>query len=308
MLQAPYDALICQVHPTERLKLALQRADLETPLPPLVTPLGKTVPMAAVVVPNGEYDDVPGFTQWLDIAQPSAPHPRYVLDGRPFMRWDRRTNSYRLTAENDFAFQCNRLILSQILADGQRRRFYSLGEVPLKTFSRWVTMALAQRFGLDLETQMRVAIICAYYYRTQLSEDRELDLERRRWEAVGIGRAIHVPATKVLELGEQLTALKTPDELAAAIALHGGSVRLEKIKFADLFALLSASWVGVNSRENVGVALEHVPTYIAMLYAALGERSYRKTVIATRAQTVARQTELQTFVYQVYNMVQTRLS
>jgi hypothetical protein len=305
MLVSPYATTICQTYQnqTERLTNALLRADIEAPLPVLTTPMGNTIQQAFYIPPKDEYTDVPGFTQLVNIGKPNA--SKWVLDGRPYMRWEYRTDSYRLTAENDFSFQCTRLALTALAAE-QPEAFYRLGDIPAKTFVRWITLALAQRFNLHLDAQLRVSIVVAYYYYTQLQSDRTLSTDDRQRLAQQVGRVTAVPVPTVLELADQLGDLTDAKALASQISQHAGTIRLSELKFADLFTIIAPSWVGVNARENCGVALEHLPTFIAMTYAALGEKSYRKAVLSRRAETTGRQQELKQFVDLVFRHVSSR--
>lgn len=307
MLITPYSTTVCQPHPVQRITNAIIRADIEAPLPVLTTPLGNQIQDAYYIPPKDEYADVPGFTQFVNIGKPGGA-PKWVLDGRPYMRWDRRTDSYRLTAENDYSFQCTRLALTQLLASGQGILFHRLGDLPHKAFVRWITLAVSSRFGLSLDYQLRVSVIAAYYYLTQLQEDLTLTPESRQRYANLVSRITAVPTPLVLEIAEPLGDLNSAPALAEQLALHSGSLRLEEFKFTDLFLVLANSWVGVNARENVGVALEHMPTFIAMLYAALGERSYRKTILAARGESAGRVSDIKQFVDAVFRHVQTRFA
>lgn len=300
----PYLTTICRPYPTRSLVGALQRANIETPLPPLETPLGHRVRQARVITPSEAYDDVAGFTQFLNIAR-EGKDPIWVVDGRPFMRWNRREDSYRLTAANDYSFQISRLCLTQVAATHEQG-FYRLGDIPIKTFVRWITLAISQRFNLGLEYQLRLQVICAYYYHALQSGEVNMDDSTKVRLSQSISRVVSVPPDVVMEVGDKLGKLENGDDLAHAIAEHSGSVRLAKLKFTDLYMLIAASWVGTNSRENAGVALEHFPTFIAMVYSALGEKSYRKTRITQRAETAGRQADHRQFVQQVYRLVESR--
>lgn len=56
--------------------------------------------------------------------------------------------------------------------------------------------------------------------------------------------------------------------------------RLQAFEEGILVNLLIASWFGTNAREMIAVALEHPPTWIALVYAAFTEKSYKNTVIS----------------------------
>lgn len=306
MIVMPYHTTITSMHKNDKLLRELQRVDITTPFPQLTTPLGHVVKDAVVVTPWDEYLSLPGFTQPINLGD--MKRPKWVIDGRPYMRWDRRHDSYRLTAENDFSFQCARLALTQVVMEDGVQSLRRLGDLPIKTFVRWITLGIAQRFNLALEDQIRIQVLCAYYYHAQMTNEGKLDSSERHRLANQVSRVTSVPTPQVIEIAEAIGEVGLVDgpAFAKTLADHSGSVRLANLKFTDLFMLLAASWVGINSRENVGVALEHLPTFISMVYMGLGERSYRKTMMTRRAETAGRQQDQKQFVDQTYRLVESR--
>lgn len=303
MLTLPYQTSICAMYQAQLQPLAnaLARANIEFPLQPVVTPAGNTLRNAYFVSPRDEHEVVPSFTQFVNLGTDSQ--PKLVIDGRAYMRWDRRLDTYRLTAENDYSFQCSRLALTTLLMQGDQNLFRRLGDYPIKVFVRLITLRLAQQYNLPYEIQLNMAVIAAYYYYTQLSPERVMSVDERVQMAPFVARATLMPVQNVLEISDRLGPLTTANDLAIQLSTNAGSIRMGQLKFMDLYTMLAPSWVGVQARENVGVALEHIPTFIAMLYAALGERSYRSTVLTTRAQSVGRPADHNQFLEQVYRQI-----
>jgi hypothetical protein len=298
MLTLPYQTTLCRgLYPEpslERTLNAIRRADLDYPLPRVKTPAGNLLAGAVFITPRDEHQDVPSFTQFLNMGD--AVNPKLVIDARPYMRWEPRSDTYRLTAENDYTFQCIRMALTLRLMDGDLRVFNRLGDVPAKIFVRWITVQLASSFNLPLDTQIAVSIICGYYYYGMVNGAESLaSVDERHRLAPMISRATMAPLNTVLDYAERIGPMPDASALARELAEHAGTIRLNAIKYADVYKLLAASWGGHNGRENVGVAMEHLPTFIAMAYSALDERSYRKTVLARRAETAGRPNDLKAF-------------
>jgi len=299
MVIDPYKTTVGGWYKPDPIINALLRVEVTHPLPAAVTPTGNSLRDVFVVTPSEDFQDIPNFTQFVNIGKDS---PKWVMDGRPYMRWNRSTDSYRLVAENDYAFQCMRVAITQLCIEDPMV-VSRLGDIPVKTWIRWVTLALAQRFNLDLEHQARVAVICAYYYYTQLDETQDMALSTRIALASRVSRVTAVPAPKIIEIIQSVGALSNGDQFATALRDHSGTLSLAQLKFADLYAVLVNGWIGVNSRENVGVALEHMPTFIAMVYCSLSERSYRKTVITRRAETTGRQNDFHQFTHGLFKHI-----
>lgn len=294
----PYDTLICQAYNPTKLTNEIRRTLIQYPAKPLNTPTGRVVKNASFIPPLSDYDSIPSFTQPLNIGEGNK--PQWIVDGRPYMRWDRSQDTYKLTAEKDFHLLCMRVALTQALEANGLETALRYGPVPAKTFSRWITLAIAQRFNLPLEHQMTLSVITAYYYYSLHYVDG-LNIEQRNMMANRVGKATMVPTETVLEISDRLPAkFQGLEGYVAAINAHTGSIRLSNLKLVDFFMLVAPSWVGLNARENVGVALEHLPTFLALAGAALDERSYRKAALSRRAETAGRAPELKQFTDQLY--------
>jgi hypothetical protein len=218
------------------------------------------------------------------------------------MRWDKTNGSYRLTASNDYAFQCYRVALLVAPSVGQPLTHHAFGIIPAKAFTRWIGLTLTHRYNLSLDVQIRINVFAAYYYLLRFMEET-VDVSVLHRLAGKVTQIVGVPTPQVIMIIEEAGMVQSVQDFVGAVSQHSGSVRLEKLKYVDLFTLLATSWVGVNSRENVGVALEDPATLLAMLFCAVDDRSFRKTVITKRMETAGRPTDLKDFVDQTYRFL-----
>lgn len=300
----PYETTICKIYKglDQKLKNYIDRAQIHLPLPLVYTPNNEVIRDCFFVTPQEAHDEIPSFTQYINVSQDEA--PKLVIDSRQYMRFDPKFDTYKLIANNDWTFQCIRMALNQQLLKNGLAVFNRLTDLPVKTFHRWVSGALIHRFGLNIESQMILYVITAYYYYAMINPELiEPDEDTRVSYANSVSRVTGVPINYVLDTVAELGRLGNADELVAEIAKLGRSISIEKLKFSELYSLLSSSWFGTNARENVGVALEHLPTYIAMLYMSVADKSYRKSIINQRIETVARGNDVKTFADLVFNVV-----
>lgn len=300
----PYDTTICRIYKglAPKLKTYIDRAQIHLPLPMVFTPSGELINNCYFVSPQDSHEEVPSFTQYVNVGNQES--PKLVIDSRQYMRYDERFGTYKLIANNDWTFQCIRMALNEQLLLNGVMVFNRLTDLPAKVFHRWVSGALVHRFGLNIESQMVLYVITAYYYYAMLNPELvEPDEETRISYANNISRVTGVPINYVLDTIADMGQLGSAEDLVTEIAKSARSVSVEKLNFSELYALLSSSWFGTNARENVGVALEHLPTYIAMLYMAVSDRSYRKSVITQRAESVSRGNDIKAFVDLVFNAV-----
>lgn len=305
MYTLPYQTKICSIYPQsnlDKLNREVHKAALSLPFPQVKTPGNYLLKNCQFVTPLPEHEDIPMFTQFIDIG--SHGEPKLLIDGRQYFKYEPRSGTYRLVANNDWSFQCIRLALTNRLLKGDESMFSRMGDVPAKVFSRWVSGPLITKFGLSIESQMALYVITAYYYYAMcMPELQEANVETRQQFAPVISRITGVPPDFVIDVITEVGSLKNGDDLAEAMSTRSRQERTGPLKYQDIYLLMSSSWFGVNARENVGVALEHLPTYIAMLYMAVGDRSYRKTVLTQRADTVSRPHELKAFTDLVFRQV-----
>lgn len=303
MFSLPYQTTICGMYTRlDQLLSKVRRAALELPFPEVKTPADYTLDNAHFVTPRQEHEEVPNFTQYINIGEPN--HPNLLIDGRQYMKYDIKTGLFKLVSVNDWSFQCVRMALNLKLLTTDETMFSRLGDLPAKVFHRWVSGALITKYNLGLESQMALFVITAYYYYAMCNDElRPADMTARTQFAPIVSRVTGVPPDFVLDVIEEVGKLENATDLIVAMSTKSRQERTGELKFTDLFLLLSNSWFGANSRENVGVALEHLPTYIAMLYMGIADRSYRRTVITQRAESLARGQELKQFTDLVFRMV-----
>jgi hypothetical protein len=57
------------------------------------------------------------------------------------------------------------------------------------------------------------------------------------------------------------------------------NVRLAKFNSAILLSVMANSWYGTNAKEIISISLEHPPTWIALVYTALSEKTFKSSAI-----------------------------
>lgn len=226
-----------------------------------------------------------------------------VADARSVSRVSRETGELR--GGSDFEYlklRCRIMDLAWI--DGQGTDLLNAGDFQVRVYARLMSENLGRRMNLGPETQTRIEVIAALYYITlfydEIPEDEEFTLK----VAKRISRSVGVPVPDVLSLVETVPVMRGLDEFTAVLAEHGQSVRLEKLKPGLLFTMLGGVWFGAHNVENVAVALEHPPTFCAMLQLVVTDRSYRKSILGQLIQRVDRRGDLgENFSYHLQRMV-----
>jgi len=243
--------------------------------------------------------DVPGFVHPVldtvdDRGAVSAAQCVYV-DARPYAT-KQPDGRWRMRSDNEFTAAIRRARLSLLWSQGEVTDFLALGETPLKLYLNWVGNTAGRHLAIDPLTQFRVSALAGMFY---LSSHYELDqLTQEKYQvkmADKVARAMRGSLEEVLELITGHPPLSTMEVFVEALQSRVGSVRLENVSVAYLFNVVGGSWFGNNARETTAMALDHVPTWIGILYQAMNDRSMRKAGLSQLVNTLTRSQEHKDF-------------
>jgi hypothetical protein len=180
----------------------------------------------------------------------------------------------------------------------------NLGGYQVTIYARWLAEILTRRLALPPETQMLVTVVAAWFYLCMFIDDSvEAVAESDRLRmATQIARATYVGAEDVIRMVDAMPLFRDVAGLIAWLRSDGGSARFEDLSVAVLYTAVSGSWFGSNARENVAVAIEHPPTFVAMVTLASEERGYRNTVLGKLAQQYQKADEVRSFLFNIKHL------
>lgn len=200
----------------------------------------------------------------------------FVGDTRSCTRYD-RANNFSITSPGDYQLWLHRLALQYPWEMIGPSTIYSLGQYQTMIFSRWIGDNITRRFGLDVDAQLKVHAIAAYYFYSinDVVDDEfysEIDIKSI---ASMMSRYTLPKADALIAVMSEIPIMHNVNDLVRAISQYSGSIRLGGFGVAALYQIIGGSWFGTNSREIVAVAIEHPPTFAALLYNALTNRTYK---------------------------------
>lgn len=229
--------------------------------------------------------DVLPFAHPIIIKSPTRDEKIVVVDARGASSIHQASGLLRKTSE--LTYQTTRAkLMRSIWMDGNSTDILNLGDLQVAAFARMLSDTLTRRLNLDPYVQLNITIISAFYYINLFFDGIGSDENDLLKHAKRISRSINVPIIDVLELIKELGDIKDINSYIRALVFHGNSIRLEKLGAGDLYTMMGGMWWGSNNIENSAVALEHPPTFVAMLYMAISDRSYRKTILSQLADRV----------------------
>jgi len=242
--------------------------------------------------------DVPGFIHPLvdmDDTKGLGRPPQVYVDVRPYVTKG-RDGEWTIRSRNEFEALIRRARLSILWAEDEVTDFLALGELPLKMYLNWVGTTMGRHLAIDPLTQFRVSALAGVFYLSQHYHRDQLADEKYQVKiADKVARAMRGSLEEVLELIKGHTPVTTVEDFVSALKTRTESVRLENVSVAYLFNVVGGSWFGNNARENTAIALDHVPTWVGILYQAMNDRSMRKAGLSQLVNTLAKAQEHKDF-------------
>jgi len=201
-----------------------------------------------------------------------------VLDIRPFSS-ESRAGELIITAKEDMDVHVLQALLTLDAAKHHGYGNFSIIKpFSMKIFVNWILRKLSTNLALDHGAQIRLTMITAVYY-LSLFRDEETTPDILSRDALMIYRTLRIPALEVTDFMAEIPTMRNIVDYVNVLKEFGGSPRFSVVEPLFLHNLFATSWFGFQSKETLAVALEHPPTFIAMIYKAMTERSFNRTDI-----------------------------
>lgn len=219
----------------------------------------------------------------------------FAIDIRPFTR-ALREGGTKIIASTEYQFLIIRALLTMSWAKGSFTDFSTMGDIAPRVYIRFLSEAIIRRLGLAPTEQMTISIITGLFF-FSLFEEKEGLFNQATSLKIGtrIARVTAIPLTKVLEVIDNVPRLNNISDYILALKENLNSNRLEFFNEGLLYSMVSGGWFGSNSREIVAVSLEHIPTFYAMLYMAITDRSYHSSYFSKMVESVSKSTHSKDF-------------
>jgi hypothetical protein len=277
MFNSPYQTTPCKGYKLDPIVNAVMGERIEGNL---IT-LRDQIELVSPASPN-----VPAFTQLLTKYEfaDRRDKPQIVVDARSLLRLNRGGDDpYTVSNYSEMELQETRAAIQLFWQseNNSRTDLLRTGDLPAVAFINWISRSISGKLGLDPEQQMEITIITAYYYSNLFYCAEEFDDNTKLKIAQSIARWTRIPAEKVLDITDNIGYLANIVDYIAAVRANVHTTRIEHLELGFLYAMLGGSWFGSgSSRETVCVALEHPPTFLALILASLNSRSYRNATLA----------------------------
>jgi len=255
---------------------------------------------AAFIIGAGSSEDViPFFSHPLVID--GTDHAQFLFtDIRPFVKKNEVeglgfTDIPPVKNTTEFNFTKSRAILSLAWLSGHQSALRNDLAWAGVVYAMWLSEVIAKKYALDPKDQIVLAVLSYYFYYSLFSAD-EPDSDGVEKMAIHIIKATRAPAPLVFEILDKAGAIRDITEFCTAVIRVTENVRLQDFNVSMLLTIISNSWYGLNSREILAVALEHPPTWCAMVYMSLTERTFRNYMVSRIADRFGKHGNSDTFL------------
>lgn len=209
---------------------------------------------------------------------------------------DRITNEdveARIRNRTEYNFAKSRHAMQLLWSDDQISQIANSTRWAAVVFSMWISDSLQRAMALNYMEAEEVRVIAHMYYQSLFVDKSDSEeIERCLVHTVKGGK---LQAQQVFDIWDQVAKQEGFDfakmdlsDFAKALSVGVSGMRLQSMNMGLLITILRNSWYGTNAKDILVVALEHPPTWIALLYTAINERTYKTTSIAKVAEKMAR--------------------
>lgn len=233
---------------------------------------------------NAKYSEIEYFAHPFSI-EGLKDRNYLVLDSRLFVKENHSagSNGLQITNKSEYDFSLKRYFMNFAWLNMPVNSFKNSLQFAGTIFSNWLSEIIARRFSLDPRDQVILSIITSFYYQQLFIEKVTLDEDTKQKLASVTLKATNAPSSLVFEIADQITSMECVADYCENVKKILDNIRLKDFNAGILYTIVGMNWYGLNNKENMAVALEHVPTWVAICYTAITNKTYKNTTIANVA-------------------------
>lgn len=222
------------------------------------------------VIQDNKY--VPAFNHPIEVEVEKG-YFLYFVDLRTLATKNPEPPYYRVRNQSMHDIQLVRAILEHEFKDDPYK-LRECGPLPLLVWNRMLSDAIVRRCSLRPEEIVRVSAVAAVFYYSLFEDDGVEKWEGDDWVRVTmrIGTLTRIGSDVIGDIWDGRT-IKSVDQFVAACKEVVNGTGIEILNPALLFNLIGSFKMGLNMREIIPVALEHPPTWLALVWDSTRNRS-----------------------------------
>lgn len=194
--------------------------------------------------------------------------PGEYREDRPFVQDD-----YRTVSKSDFIVEVGRGYLSMLHELGQGQPLMSLGDLPVIVYGSWLSSRIDRNLQLNTETKILLTQLAAYFYICLAHGRRDFTDTKAQHFKEYVARLFYTDNVIPEDVGHIGNLVEFISVLQSS---SNQAVRLEGLSPKYIMEEVGGTWKGNLHRELVNTALEHPPTWLAILERTIEEASFYK--------------------------------
>ena len=237
---------------------------------------------------DSEDNFVPSFITGLDDNEKDIPlftHPITVsnVKGKNYVFTDLRMfvdKTGKVKNLTEYNFAKSRAILDFIWQTGVTKPLKVNLPFATVVFSNWIAEAVSNVYSLDFNDKLTLTIMASYYYQSLFEKDSIFTDETKQAMAVHTIKATKAQTKRVYEIFDLMRPVTNIKDFCLQVPDVLQNVRITNFNFEALLNCIRNSWYGNNSKEIISVALENPPTWLAIVYTAIVDNTYKQSSIS----------------------------
>ena len=202
------------------------------------------------------------------------------VDVRSSGKFDETSFSFKVRNPYEYDFITLYGELNHFWVNDNPRLLSAVSHLPVSLYAKWISENITRRFGLNPQDQLTLAILAAFFYLGQFTNDQAPDIRELQRLCGIISKSVYVNAETILSVIENLDYISSIDTFCTIAKEITGNVRLDGLNTGVLMSILGNTWYGTNNVELTAVAIEFPPAWILLTYSSYVDRSYKNTGIA----------------------------
>lgn len=223
---------------------------------------------------------------------PSFTHPIIIFDyqGKDYLCSDIRTFIRKGTTPDDIMsgirnksevdFAVSRSVLNLAWVTGGATEIKNNLRMAARVYASLISGTIAREFNLDFRDETLVLIAAEYFYRTLFIPQGKISDETKEDLAIHTIKSTNAPQDLVHRVFDNMPDFNNISDWCKNLQHVTENPRLQNFNFGALLELLRNAWGYNEGKRVMAVALEHPPTWCAMVYAALTDRGLRNSSVA----------------------------
>lgn len=283
MFKSPYDTTTAKAYNVLELEHSVEQARVEGGL---VSGLVDGAPNVYCILETGLVDTYPHPLTFQSRLKNDL---ITVIDLTPFRSQIRRQSDSKLElpSSGPIPLALMRGRLQQLWSTPSSPDLYGISILPHAVFAAWVGDNVSRVLSLDAEASVAVTAVAGLWYWCQFQDYTAGETFSDRdfvQICTAIEKATRVPLARLMDyLTHWNKPINNATDFVAAVKACSNSLRTERLSVGSFYTSMVGGWFGsLDTREVVGVALEFPPTFIAMVWSSINERTYRKTPIGEK--------------------------